>query len=499
MSEPSFDLVIPTAGRRSLATLVGALRELSGPRPGRILVVDDSGGRATPLGGGQVEILAGRGAGPAAARNVGWRASEADWVVFLDDDVLPRRDWLERLVADLSATSPLVGGSQGRVRVPLSRERRPTDWERQVAGLERAAWATADMAYRRAVLTAVGGFDERFPRAFREDADLALRVQRAGYELVRGEREVAHPVRAAGPLESVRRQAGNRDDVLMRALHGPGWRDAAAAPRGRLPLHLATTVAAALTVGGMLGSRRTLARAGLAGWLATTGELAWARIAPGPRTRSEVATMLATSALIPPLAAFHWMAGHAARRGLLADSARAPRRERPAAVLLDRDGTLVHDVPYNGDPLRVVAVPGARTALDRLRAAGVRVAVVSNQSGVGRGLLEPAQVEAVNRRVEQLLGPIESWAVCLHGPEEACACRKPAPGLVLEAAAALGVDPARCVVIGDIGSDVEAARAAGARAILVPTPATRSEEVRRAPEVAATLTRAVDLVLGGPA
>jgi histidinol-phosphate phosphatase family protein len=167
-------------------------------------------------------------------------------------------------------------------------------------------------------------------------------------------------------------------------------------------------------------------------------------------------------------------------------------------VLFDRDGTLVANVPYNGDPELVVAMPGAREALERLRAAGVATAVVSNQSGVARGLLRVEQVEAVNRRVEELLGPLGPWLVCPHGPWEGCGCRKPAPGLIKAAAGALGVDPADCVVIGDIGADVEAALAAGARGVLVPTPVTRAEEVSAAPEVAADLLAAVELVLGAP-
>ena len=168
----------------------------------------------------------------------------------------------------------------------------------------------------------------------------------------------------------------------------------------------------------------------------------------------------------------------------------------PGAVLLDRDGTLVHDVPYNADPARVVPVPGAAGALARLRAAGVPLALVSNQSGVARGLMTLDQVDAVNQRVEELLGPIGPWVVCPHGPDDGCVCRKPAPGLVLAAAAALGVDPVDCVVIGDIGADVDAARAAGARPILVPTEATLPEEVAAAPEVAETLEAAVDLLIG---
>jgi histidinol-phosphate phosphatase family protein len=208
--------------------------------------------------------------------------------------------------------------------------------------------------------------------------------------------------------------------------------------------------------------------------------------------------MAVTSALLPPVATWHWLAGWVRLPRLLADRARAPRptTTSPKAVLFDRDGTLVADVPYNGDPERVVVMPGAREAVERLRAAGVATAVVSNQSGVARGLIRVEQVEAVNRRVEELLGPLGPWMVCPHGPGDGCRCRKPEPGLIEAAAGALGVEPGECVVIGDIGADVEAARAAGARAVLVPTAVTRAEEVAAAPVVAADLVAAVELVLG---
>jgi D-glycero-D-manno-heptose 1,7-bisphosphate phosphatase len=173
-----------------------------------------------------------------------------------------------------------------------------------------------------------------------------------------------------------------------------------------------------------------------------------------------------------------------------------PAAALPAAVLFDRDGTLVVDVPYNGDPDRVEPMAGARAALDRVRERGILTAVVSNQSGVARGLLTAEAVAAVNARVEELLGPLGPWAICPHGPEDGCACRKPAPGLVLEAARALAVAPGRCAVIGDIGADVEAARAAGARGILVPTPVTRPEEVAAADEVSPDLRAAVERLLG---
>lgn len=167
----------------------------------------------------------------------------------------------------------------------------------------------------------------------------------------------------------------------------------------------------------------------------------------------------------------------------------------PAAVLFDRDGTLVVDVPYNGDPDKVVPMPTAATALARVRQAAIPTAVVSNQSGIARGLLTREQVDSVNARVEQLLGPLGPVLVCPHGPGDGCGCRKPAPGMVLAAATALGVPVERCVVIGDIAADLGAARAAGAQAILVPTPVTRPEEIAAAPVTAPDLLSAVNLLL----
>ncbi|WP_248966312.1 D-glycero-alpha-D-manno-heptose-1,7-bisphosphate 7-phosphatase [Sphaerisporangium perillae] len=171
------------------------------------------------------------------------------------------------------------------------------------------------------------------------------------------------------------------------------------------------------------------------------------------------------------------------------------RRKRPAAVLFDRDGTLIVDIPYNRDPHRVHPMPGALSALNRLRRADVLTGVVTNQSGLARGLISVEELYEVNSRVESLLGPFDVWAVCSHGEDDGCACRKPAPGLILRAAAILGVSTRDCVVIGDIGRDMEAARAAGARGILVPTPQTLPREVAAASETADDLAAAVERVI----
>ncbi|MFE2024753.1 glycosyltransferase family 2 protein [Streptomyces hygroscopicus] len=314
---PEYAVVIPTLGRPSLSVTLKALADAKGPAPRRIVLVDDrplddctalpadipSG--LAPL----VEIAPGCSAGPAAARNIGWRAAPEPWTVFLDDDVVPGPTWADDLAADLAAVGPDTAGVQARITVPLPPDRRPTDWERTTAGLAAARWITADMAYRRAALEAVGGFDERFPRAFREDADLALRIMAAGWRLEAGSRRTVHPVRPADRWVSVRTQAGNADDVLMAKVHGHGWWARADAPRGRLPRHLAVTAAGAAALLGAVAGRRRTAAAGALLWLAGTAEFALARIRPGPRTPDEIATMAVTSAVIPAVATGHWLAG----------------------------------------------------------------------------------------------------------------------------------------------------------------------------------------------
>jgi histidinol-phosphate phosphatase family protein len=169
-----------------------------------------------------------------------------------------------------------------------------------------------------------------------------------------------------------------------------------------------------------------------------------------------------------------------------------PTSERIDAVLFDRDGTLVVDVPYNGDPAAVRAVAGARQAVDQARGSGLSVAIVTNQSGLARRRFDERDLARVHARVEELLGPFDAIEHCPHGDDAGCGCRKPRPGLVLAAAARLGVDPRRCLVVGDTAADLGAAETAGAIGVLVPNERTLPNEVEDAPRVAADLAEALD-------
>ena len=142
-----------------------------------------------------------------------------------------------------------------------------------------------------------------------------------------------------------------------------------------------------------------------------------------------------------------------------------------AAVFFDRDGTLMEDAHYCGDPALVRVYPGVAEGLRKLRAAGYRTFVVSNQSGIGRGLITEAQYAAVQAEFLAQVGAglIDASYYCGDAPEAASTRRKPEPGMVLEAAAAFDIDLARSYMVGDKRADVDCGRRAGMTTILVST------------------------------
>jgi histidinol-phosphate phosphatase family protein len=144
---------------------------------------------------------------------------------------------------------------------------------------------------------------------------------------------------------------------------------------------------------------------------------------------------------------------------------RAARR----ALFIDRDGTLIVDVGYPRDPARVEPIPGAADALRDLQSE-LALVIVSNQSGIGRGLVSEAEALAVHDRVIDVFrrAGVEFAGAyyCPHAPDAGCACRKPAPGLLVDAARELGIDLASSIMLGDKASDVAAGIAAGCRHVL---------------------------------
>jgi D-glycero-D-manno-heptose 1,7-bisphosphate phosphatase len=144
------------------------------------------------------------------------------------------------------------------------------------------------------------------------------------------------------------------------------------------------------------------------------------------------------------------------------------------AVLLDRDGVLNADRPdYVKNPEEFRMLPGSAEAAARLSRAGYKIAVISNQAGVGKGLISKADLDAITNLLKQAVrdagGKIENVYYCLHTPQDNCDCRKPKPGLILKACKEMGVEPGECIFVGDAERDVKAARGAGCESVLVLT------------------------------
>jgi D-glycero-D-manno-heptose 1,7-bisphosphate phosphatase len=174
------------------------------------------------------------------------------------------------------------------------------------------------------------------------------------------------------------------------------------------------------------------------------------------------------------------------------------------AVFLDRDGTVIADADYLADPDRLALIPGADAAIRRLKEAGYAVVLVTNQSGIARGLYTEADYRAVAARLDQVLATagaaVTGTYFCPHHPDfdGPCDCRKPGTGLYLRAAREHGLDPAASWYVGDKLSDVIPARELGGRGILVRTGYGAESEDRLPPEfrVADDLSQAADVILG---
>jgi histidinol-phosphate phosphatase family protein len=160
------------------------------------------------------------------------------------------------------------------------------------------------------------------------------------------------------------------------------------------------------------------------------------------------------------------------RQAGLPPAMRRDEHAEPAPVVyLDRDGTLNLDPGYLNNPEGMRLLPGVGSAIARLNRAGFKTVLVTNQSGVGRGLIRAEALDAIHRRLRDLLAESGAWLdgiyACPHRPEEACGCRKPASGLVTRARQELALSSERSFVIGDRAIDMELARNIGARGVFV--------------------------------
>ena len=174
------------------------------------------------------------------------------------------------------------------------------------------------------------------------------------------------------------------------------------------------------------------------------------------------------------------------------------------AIFLDRDGTINEDPGYLSDPSQLKLFPGVANALARLKKAGYLLIVVSNQSGVARGLIDPKMLPQIHAQLDQLLEPsgarIDSYQLCLHHPNDHCACRKPEPKLLLDSAQEFNIDLKKSYMVGDKFSDVEVGVRAGCRgSILVRTGEGRNAESQLQPRqvlfIADSLPEAADWIL----
>ncbi|WKB54300.1 glycosyltransferase family 2 protein [Eleftheria terrae] len=310
-------VVIPTYKRpqllmRCLEALVDQSFE---PSAYEIIVVDDGQTDDTEAavaqlaeltrGSPEIRYLRPEGTrGPAAARNRGWRAAESAVIAFTDDDTIPDRDWLRY---GMLAMTMDRAAAWGRVVVPTADDP-PTDHEKNTRGLENAEFVTANAFVRRDALEAVGGFDERFKRAWREDADLYFSLlQRFGTVDPVPAALVIHPVRPAPWGVSVMQQANMFFDALLYKKHPRHYRELIRRmPPWRYYLIVTCAIGALVCA---LGGSPVLAL--LLGMVACgfIGAFAWQRLRDTSHRPRHVAEMVLTSVAIPFLSVFWRLAG----------------------------------------------------------------------------------------------------------------------------------------------------------------------------------------------
>ncbi|OQW37331.1 MAG: hypothetical protein A4E19_14335 [Nitrospira sp. SG-bin1] len=243
--------------------------------------------------------------GPAAARNLGWQSARGTVIAFTDDDCIVQPTWLEAGWAALS-DDHRVSGLWGRIVVPIPAE--PTDHEWNTKQLEHSPGATANCFYRKTALEAVGGFDERFTAAWREDSDLQFTLLEQGHRMTSCPQAVVfHPARLAPWGISLGQQRNNLYNALLYKKHPRLYRSRI---QRQPPWRYYVTVAALLfTAAATIAQWTTGIWVGLVLWLVMTAWLSAKRLRETSRRPGHILEMVVTSALIPPLAVFWRLQG----------------------------------------------------------------------------------------------------------------------------------------------------------------------------------------------
>jgi cellulose synthase/poly-beta-1,6-N-acetylglucosamine synthase-like glycosyltransferase len=236
--------------------------------------------------------------GPAAARNCGWRAARSEIIAFTDDDCIPEMNWLQ---AGMKAFTDDVAAMAGRIVMPLPSK--PTDYEYNASQIEKSEFATANCFYRRAILMQVGGFDERFTTAWREDSDLFFTLlQRNAICIFAPKAVVMHPVRAARWGISLAQQRKSMFNALLYKKHPNLYRQRIqATPPWRYYVTVGCLLLAVLSVFLHVGVLPIIASLA---WFYMTGHFCIQRLRKTSHTPRHILEMIFTSALIPPLSIF---------------------------------------------------------------------------------------------------------------------------------------------------------------------------------------------------
>jgi glycosyltransferase involved in cell wall biosynthesis len=242
--------------------------------------------------------------GPAGARNRGWQLARGDVIAFTDDDTIPHRNWLRE---GWNAMTAGAVAASGRVVVPLA-SATPTDYERDIARMQEAEFVTANCFVRRDALEAIGGFDERFTAAWREDSDLQFSLMRHG-SVVRAEKAIVdHPVRpVSGWMYGIRQHRKILFDALLFKKHPRLYRERI---RRTPPWNYYAIVGGfAVMLAGAMKGAVAVSLVGMAFWLGLTASFAVKRLRGTSRDPAHVREMIVTSILIPFVAIYWRLAG----------------------------------------------------------------------------------------------------------------------------------------------------------------------------------------------